>query len=296
MGTSSLYKGPKKTSLLPPDYNPDDKVALGSPADETQDNGENEDVNPQENIDSQDESKLDDLAFENSPRQESEQANQSPSNWGTVRRSMRKAMNDHSSSNVKSAIRNYTKALGGHTNATRQSSSVRRTAGVLYSFFIGSPDAIRQRFIAVGIQFDGRATKDIFNDICGLIAPVPNDLEDSLTNIALRETFADIAADQSLDLNQLDSFNEELLQRLVGGLMKHYIFNKLLLQSEQTALKNSEKVSDLRELEKSIKLYIDGIVDSVIPHIIKSGLSSEDFNRALETLCDVCYQQMEELR
>ena len=296
MGTSSLYKGPKKTSLLPPDYNPDDKVALGSPADETQDNGENEDVNPQENIDSQDESKLDDLAFENSPRQESEQANQSPSNWGTVRRSMRKAMNDHSSSNVKSAIRNYTKALGGHTNATRQSFSVRRTARVLYSYFIGSPDAIRQRFIAVGIQFDGRATKDIFNDICGLIAPVPNDLEDSLTNIALRETFADIAADQSLDLNQLDSFNEELLQRLVGGLMKHYIFNKLLLQSEQTALKNSEKVSDLRELEKSIKLYIDGIVDSVIPHIIKSGLSSEDFNRALETLCDVCYQQMEELR
>ena len=224
------------------------------------------------------------------------QSNQSAVKWGTVRSSMRKAMNTRSSGNAKSAIRNYTKALGGHTNATRQAAKVRRTAGILYSYFAGTPESIHQRFIDAGIRFDGRATKDIFNDICGLIAPVPNDLEDSLTNKALRETFADVAADQSIDLNQLESFNEELLQRLVGGLIKHYIFDKLLLQSEQTALKNCEHVSDLRELEKSIKKYIDGIVDSVVPNIIKSGLNPEDFNRALETLCDISYQQMEELR
>lgn len=178
----------------------------------------------------------------------------------------------------------------------RHATKVRKTAGVLYTYFAGTPESIRQRFVDAGIRFDGRATKDIFNDICGLIAPVPNDLEDSLANKALRETFADVAADQSIDLNQLESFNEELLQRLVGGLMKHYIFDKLLLQSEQTALKNCEHISDLRKLEKSIKIYIDGIVDSVVPNIIKSGLNPEDFNRALETLCDISYQQMEELR
>ena len=37
-------------------------------------------------------------------------------------------------------------------------------------------------------------------------------------------------------------------------------------------------------------------LDSVVPNIIKSGLNPEDFNRALETLCDISYQQMEELR
>ena len=209
---------------------------------------------------------------------------------------MRKAMNSRSVGNAKSAIRNYTKALGGHTNATRQAAKVRRTAGILYTYFAGAPESIRKRFEEAGVRFEGRATKDIFNDICGLIAPVPNDLEDSLTNKALRETFADVAADQSIDLNQLETFNEELLQRLVGGLIKHYIFDKLLLQSEQTALKNCEHVSDLRELEKSIKIYIDGIVDSVVPDIIKSGLNPANFNRALETLFDISYQQMEELR
>ena len=98
---------------------------------------------------------------------------------------------------------------------------------------------------------------------------------------ALRETFADVAADQSIDLNQLESFNEKLLQRLVGGLIKHYIFNKLLLQSEQTALKNCEQISDLRELEKSIKIYIDGIVDSIIPDIIKEWFESSRFQPSI---------------
>lgn len=285
MGTSSLYRGPKMTSLLPSDYNPD--VNTEQEADETA---------PTEDEAGEADSQQNDPENEKPKVQEDEQPNQPSVKWGTARSSMRKAMNNRSSGNTKSAIRNYTKALGGHTNATRQAAKVRRTAGTLYSLFAGSPEAIRQRLVEAGIRFEGRATKDIFNDICGLIAPVPNDLEDSLTNKALCETFADVAADQSIDLNQLENFNEELLQRLVGGLMKHYIFDKLLLQSEQTALKNCDQIADLRELEKSIRIYIDGIVDSVVPSIIKSGLNPADFNRALETLCDISYQQMEELR
>lgn len=286
MGTSSLYKGPKKTSLLPSDYDPDASPEQDAP----------DDVVPAEDGAEEMEPQQDKPEHEKPKEEENEQHSQPSVNWGTARGSMRKAMNDRSSGNAKSAIRNYAKALGGHTNATRQAAKVRRTAGILYTYFAGTPEAIRQRFVDAGIHFDGRTTKDIFNDICGLIAPVPNDLEESLTNKALRETFADVAADQSIDLNQLESFSEELLQRLVGGLMKHYIFDKLLLQSEQTALKNCEHVSDLRELEKSIKIYIDGIVDSVVSNIIKSALNPEDFNRALETLCDISYQQMEELR
>lgn len=286
MGTSSLYRGPKKTSLLPSDYDSDVNPGQDAPNEAVPAEDGTEEAEPQQGNPENEKPK----------EQEGEQPNQPYVKWGTARSSMRKAMNNRSSGNAKNAIRNYTKALGGHTNATRQAAKVRRTAGTLYTYFTGTPEAIRQRFVEAGIRFDGRTTKDIFNDICGLIAPVPNDLEDSLTNKALRETFADVATDQSIDLNQLESFNEELLQRLVGGLMKHYIFDKLLLQSEQTALKNCEQISNLRDLEKSIKLYIDGIVDSVVPDIIKSGLNPMDFNRALETLCDISYQQMEELR
>ena len=37
MGTSSLYRGPKKTSLLPSDYDPDVNPEQGSPAEDAPD-------------------------------------------------------------------------------------------------------------------------------------------------------------------------------------------------------------------------------------------------------------------
>lgn len=291
MGTSSLYGGPKKTSLLPSDYDPEEDPELDVPAGDTPENTKPDSNNPDEGEPQQDNPEKGDEGG-----QEAEQPFQPSVSWGTARGSMRKAMGNRSSANVKGAIRTYTRALGGHTNATRQAAKVRKTAGTVYSYFAGAPEAIRQRFEDADIRFDGRTTKDIFSDICDLFAPVPIDLEDSLANLALQETFADVAADQNIDLNQLDSFNEELLQRLVGGLIKHYIFDKLIMQSEQTALKNCERISDLRELEKSIKQYVDGIVDSVVPKIVKSGMNPADFNRAVETLFDISYQQMEELR
>ncbi|MDD4800664.1 hypothetical protein [Bacteroides pyogenes] len=275
MGTSNLYKGPKKNILLPSDYNPDEIPELD---------------NSPENVPEQE------LPSDNPEENEPSESPIQPVTWGTVRSSISKAMNNRNGRNVKSAIRNYTKALGGHTNATRQAVKVRNTAGVIYSYFAGAPDVIRKRLEEVGIQFNDRPTKDIFRDICNFITPVPNDLEDSLVNIALQETFADVAADPNIDLSRLDSFNEELLQRLIGGLMKHYIFDKLILQSEQTALKKCTSTTKLRELEKNIKYYIDGIVDSIIPKLVRTGMNPSDFNRALEALCDVSYKQMEELQ
>ena len=291
MGTSSLYGGPKKTALLPSDYNPDDTAEQD---DSTNTNSEDTDTssgNTDDNKLNQEQTDVD-----SSSDYQLIHPVQPKVSWGSARSSMKKAMNERSERNVKRAIRNYTKALGGHTNATRQSAKVRKTAFDIYSYFSGTPNVIRKLLEDAGVRFEGRPTKDIFNDICRLIAPVPNDLEDSLANMALQETIADVATDDSIDLNLLESFNEELLQRLVGGLMKHYIFDKLVMQSEQTALKNCERTFTLRELEKEIKLYIDGIVDGVVPNLIKSGMNPKDFNRALETLFDISYQQMEELK
>lgn len=276
MGTSNLYKGPKKTALLPADYNPDTVAGVELPTMLT----------PEQ----------DSLPKESANNMPLEHPVQPSITWSNVRSSIRKAMNNSGNRNVKNAIRNYTKALGGHTNATRQAVKVLNTAGAIYSYFTGSPDVIRKRFEDGGIRFGDRATKDIFHDICNFIAPIPNDLEDSLVNKALQETFVDVAADSSIDLNKLESFNEDLLQKLVGGLMKHYIFDKLIFQSEQTALKNCASTAKLRDLEKKIKQYIDGIVDSIIPKLVRKDINPSDFNKVLEALCDISYQQMEELQ
>lgn len=285
MGTSSLYKGPKKTVLLPSDYNPEEGLGESLPAAPPE--GTNPDTEIPEEGGQQPE------ALDNGVER---QPPLSSSGWSAARSGMTRAMNNCSSHNVKHAIRTYTKALGGHSNATRQAASARGTAGVIYTYFSGTPETIRKRFEESGIQFDGRTTKDIFSDIFLLLAPVPNDLEDSLANKALHETFADVAVDDSIDLSQLDSFNERLLQRLVGGMIKHYIFNKLVQQTEQGALKRCDSnTRKLQELEKTIKIYIDGIVDGVVSDVVRSGFSPSDFSKVVEALFDAAYQRMEEL-
>lgn len=294
MGTSSLYKGPKKTVLLPSDYTPEDgmgEVELATPAPEENDPDADspEEEQPQGNPEEQQ---------PNDPSEDDEQQPAQPSiSWSAARSGMTRAMNNRSTGNVKRAISNYTKALGGHSNATRQATTARRTTGAIYTYFSGSPEAIRKRFEDAGIQFDNRPTTEIFNDIFLLLAPVPNDLEDAMANQALQETFADVALDDSIDLRQLDSFNEALLQRLVGGVIKHYIFDKLIQQSEQGSLKRCDSnTHKLQDLEKKIKRYIDGIVDGVVVSVVRSGINPAGFNKVVEALFDAAYQQMEELR
>lgn len=282
MGTSSLYKGPKKTVLLPSDYSPDEGIGeavSAAPAPEEE--------QPQGNPDEH--------QFDNATNDE-QQPTQPSVSWSAARSGITRAMNNSSTGNVKRAISNYTKALGGHSNATRQATTVRRTAGAIYTYFSGSPDVIRKRFEDAGVQFENRSTKEIFNDIFQMLAPVPNDLEDSLANQALQETFGDVALDESIDLTQLDNFNEELLKRLIGGVIKHYIFDKLVQQSEQGALKRCDgNTRKLQDLERKIQRYIDGIVDGVVGDVVRSGINPGDFNKVVDALFDAAYQQMEEL-
>lgn len=287
MGTSSLYCGPKRTVLLPSDYDPDDNPSeldptIEQPEPEEQDSS----ASDNENIDG---------GREEEKTTTSNQSSHEVS-WSGVRRSITNAMNHRTARNIKGAIRNYTKALGGHTNATHQAKTARYTAVKLFSYFSGTPEIIRNRFEEAGIRFENRTTKDILNDICLLLAPVPNDIEDSLANIALDKTIADVAMNESVDLSLLNSFNEELLKEMVGGFMKHYIYDKLIQQSEQGALSRCDDLSKLGKLEKSIKKYIDGIVDGIITNLVGSGINQSDFYRAVDALFDAAYQQMEELQ
>lgn len=284
MGTSNLYSGPKKSVLLPPDYQPNENTRSLLPTDGQQEEGEENEEDGANDSDQEEDTEQ---------QEQKEQTASVP--WSSVRRSFSHAMNNSSDRSVKSVIRKYTKALGGHTNASRQAKTAKRTAVGLLNYFTGTPDVIRARFEKAGIKFEGRPTKDILNDIFILLTPAPNDLEDSLANIALNETKADIIEDTSIDLNQLEIFNEELLQRIVGNFLKHYIFDKLIMQSEQSALNKCDNPSKLKEIEKRIKTYIDGIVDGIVPKTVKSGMQTKNFRRVVDTLFDISYRQMEDL-
>ena len=95
MGTSSLYGGPKKTVLLPSDYNPDDmpeqddssntnSEGTDTSLDNTEDNGSNQEQ-PDE---------------ERSTDYQLNHPVQPKVSWGSARGSMKKAMNERNSSKI----------------------------------------------------------------------------------------------------------------------------------------------------------------------------------------------------
>ena len=101
MGTSSIYKGPKKTILLPDDYS-DDK-----------------DSNDVSNSPSDEETK--------------EQPQEKPSvTWQSAKSGVTKSVGSDARA-VKNAMSSYTKALGGHKNATKQSVQARKTTASIIS-------------------------------------------------------------------------------------------------------------------------------------------------------------------
>ena len=70
---------------------------------------------------------------------------------------------------IRNAVKQYTKALGGHKNAARQASSAKSVTLHVISLFSGSAADIRYRIEESGIKFEGRTTSDIFLDIRDLI-------------------------------------------------------------------------------------------------------------------------------
>lgn len=265
MGTSSIYKGPKKTILLPDDYSDDNYLndVSNSPSDEVA----------------------------------NEQPQEKPSvTWRSAKSGVTKSVGSDSRA-VRHAMSSYTKALGGHRNAAKQSVQARKTTANIISFFSGSPSEIKHRLESEGISFEGKKTKDIFFEIRDLLAPVPNTLEDSYVNKAVTDTISELMKDSNLEAEQIDNLlNQALLEKLVCGTVKNYIYQKFISQATAGILKKDNSITDIHRFEKKSKLWIEGIVKSVIPKMLQSGVNPRDINNKVKAIYEGCYKIMENFK
>lgn len=265
MGTSSIYKGPKKTILLPDDYS---------------DDNESSDVS-------------------NSPSDEgaNEQPQETPSvTWQSAKSGVTKSVGGDARA-VRSAMSSYTKALGGHRNAARQSAKARKTTASIISFFSGSPSEIRHRLESEGISFEGKTTKEVFIEIRDLLAPIPNTLEDSYVNKAVTDTISEILKEINLEIEQIENLlNQKLLEKLVCGTVKNYIYQKFISQATAGVLKKDNSITDIQRFERKSKSWIKGVVDNVIPKMLHNGVNPRDIDNKVKAIYEGCYKIMENFK
>lgn len=281
MGTSSLYKGPKGIILLPSDYDNSEDSDSTQPEDDKKVSNE-ELVDNMSIQESTDELVVDSISSER------------PVAWRAAKNAISRS-SGASNRSVKSAIRTYTKALGGHKNAAFQAKTARRVTFQMINLLSGSAEQIRRKIQEAGILVDDRPTSEIFNDICFLLAPVPNSLEDAVVNDSVVETVSDITSDVDFDLISLDIFNEELLQRMIIIFVKKYIYNKLERDCTFGLLKKSETVQEIQRAENKIKEFIDGVVEGVLPSYLEESINSNEVDFVVKNMYDACYKGLEEL-
>lgn len=265
MGTSSIYKGPKKTILLPDDYSDDND--------------------------------LNDVSNSPSDEEANEQPQEKPSvTWQSAKSGVTKSVGSDSRA-VRYAMSSYTKALGGHRNAAKQSVQARKTTASIISFFSGTPSEVKHRLESEGISFEGKTTKEIFFEIRDLLAPIPNTLEGSYVNKAVTDTISELLKDSNLEAEQIDNLlNQTLLEKLVCGTVKNYIYNKFISQVTAGVLKKDNSITDIRRFEKKAKLWIEGIVKNVIPKMLHSGVNPRDIDNKVKAIYEGCYKIMENFK
>ena len=259
MGTSSLYRGPKKTILLPDDYT-DNNLSNDSPVNDY------------------------DLSLRTEPS----------ITWQSAKSILTKSVGNGRSA-VRHALSSYTKSLGGYRNAAKSAVQARRVTSRIITIFTGTSAEIKAHLQAEGISFEGKTTEEVFLDIRDILAPTPNLLEDGYVNNAVTDAISDILKDTKVDIEQIDTvFNEELLSKLVCGTVTYYIYHKLISQATFGVLKNEKSLVKIQKFEKEAKLLIDGIVKGTIPDLLHSGISSKEVTTIVTEIFEECYKVMED--
>ena len=103
--------------------------------------------------------------------------------------------------------------------------------------------------------------------------------------------------DSNLEAEQIDNLlNQALLEKLVCGTVKNYIYNKFISQVTAGVLKKDNSITDIHRFEKKAKLWIEGIVKSVIPKMLQSGVNPRDINNKVKAIYEGCYKIMENFK
>ena len=201
MGTSSMYSGPNRSPLLPPDF------------DDGDDNSDNL-TSPEIPIPKPDEKPKDEKEPAQRPENDKpldKEQDEEPrsSSWSAAKNSMSRYASGKGGKNGKrNAISNYVKGYGGSRNAAKSAKSAIRTTINIGDFFNSvSKKGIVQVLQDYDIRTEGRKPKEILSDIVNQLAPAPDSNENAIARKALINTMSviyDKFEDEKKDISLLE--------------------------------------------------------------------------------------------
>lgn len=283
MGTSSLYKGPKSSVLLPSDFDAQAEEEGKLEGDSAEENDENT---------TGDEDATDELSTDEEDKGSEKYS--TTYSFQSAKRNFTKSFGG-SRADVKSAVRGYVKALGGSKQAARQDRKARQVTGGIYYLFSGTPSDVRRKLEDAGISVEKRSVRDVLSDVLLYLAPPADNLEDSLVTNSLSEAMSELAEVIDITEDAIDAINPKLMETLLSQFVKCYIFKKIIRDLSFGAFSKSDSVKAVKDGETQIKEYVDAIVDAVLPTYFKDGVKQDEINKVIVNMYEACYQEAEKM-
>ncbi len=277
MGTSSIYKGPNKSPLLPPDF---DEPNSPDP--------EKENISGSEKQDN--------------PEQSDKQGNEIRKDvtWTGVKKAFSKYASGNSK-NYKRAISNYVKANGGARNAARTlKSGIQSTANLGKFLNNAYSGGFGEAFRDANISFEGKSSKEIINELINYLAPVPTSKEDAVARRAIitsMEWLYQRLEEEGKDIASLDKLDKETINLIIPIQIENIINERILSDMGSRFEENSSSSSDTLRKEIEIKEYIISKVESTFKNVDFTTLNFNEKNisKMVEDLYYKCYKVMEDM-
>lgn len=293
MGTSSMYGGPNRSPLLPPDFND---------GDDNSDNPTSPDT-PLPKPDEKPNEEKEPAQTPESDKPSNKEQNDEPrySSWRGAKNSMSKYASGNGGENGKrKAVSNYVKGYGGSRNAAKSAKSAIRTTINIGDFFNSvSKKGIVQVLQDYNIQTEGRKPKEILNDIVNQLAPAPDSNENAIARKALINTMSviyDKFEDEKKDISLLDTTDSNISSMLINKYFETFIYERLINEMGSRIEKKAESSAAAERIEKDLKEYIESKVSTTLKDKPLSIINSQTKNvyKLVEGLYQQCYKVLED--
>lgn len=291
MGTSSMYGGPNRSPLLPPNFN----------------YGEDNSDNPQDKPEQlpKENKPIDDNHYGNPNEDESfphvSTSNPQFTSWIPAKNSMSKYASGNGGNNGKrNAVSNYVKSHGGsHIAAKSAKSAIRTTINIGNFFGRVKQEGISDVLMDFQIPIEGRKPKEILNDIVNVLAPTPNLNDDSVARKALINTMSIIYEkfdDENKDISLLNTLDSDISKVLIIKYIETFIYERLIYDVGSRIEKYAQNSSAAAKIERELKEYIETKVSMTLKDKPLSIINSKtkNVNELVEGLYQQCYKVLED--
>ena len=277
MGTSSIYHGPNKSPLLPPDFDEPNNP-----------NPEKENINESEKQDNS--------------GQSDNQGNElrKEVTWTVVKSAFSKYAKGNSK-NYKRLISNYVKANGGAKNAARTlKSGIQSTANLGKFINNAYSGGFGEAFREANISFEGKSAKEIINELINYLAPIPTTKEDAVARKAIitsMEWLYQRLEEEGKDIASMDKLDKETINLIIPIQIENVINERILSDMGSRFEENSSSSSDTLRKENEIKDYIVSKVEATFKNVDFTTLNFNENNisKMVENLYYKCYKVMEDM-